>query len=67
MKKSRDKGELLLLQKEYRAGRTTEQDLTEEQIIELKELYKTQIKFLEESIEKDKKEIIKIREKLSAN
>ncbi len=58
---------LLELQKAYRSGAIREQDLSEEQIKQLKKLYKTQIDFLKASVEKDKEEIIKIRKKLSIN
>ena len=59
--------ELLKLQKEYRTGKIKENDISKEKLEELKQLYIKEIKLLEESIEDDKKKIIKIRKEISQN
>ena len=56
--------ELIKLQTMFREGLIKEEDLSEDVIKQLEELYHNQIKNLEQSIEKDKQEIIKIRNKL---
>jgi len=58
------KNELLELQKKYRNGEIKEENMSKEEIQQLKELYKQQIKILEESIEEDKNKILEIRKKL---
>ena len=61
-----EKEEVLLeLQKKYRKGIIKEEDLTIKEILGLKKLYKKQIKYLEKSIEEDKKKIIEMRKKYS--
>ena len=57
--------ELLELQKKYRKGLIKEEDIPEDQVKDLKELYKKQIKIVNESIEEDKKKIIEIKKKLN--
>ena len=56
--------ELEELQKMFKEGKIKEEDIPEEQRKALKELYHKQIKALEDSIEKDRQEIIKIRKQL---
>lgn len=55
---------LLKLQKLYRKGVIKEDEIPEEQLNDLKELYKEQIYFLETSIEADKQMILRIKNKL---
>ena len=50
--------ELLKLQKKFRKGLIKEEDLTSDELKQLKELYKKQIDYIENSIEEDKKEIL---------
>ena len=57
----KEKKELLKLQKEYRKGNIKVEDIPEEQLKKLIELYKMQIDYLKKSIENDKKEIIQIK------
>ena len=52
------------LQKLYRYGEIKEKDIPEQQLKELKKLYHEQISFLENSIEADKQEILKIKKQL---
>ena len=59
--------ELLELQRKYRNGHITEKEIPKDKLEKLKELYNNQIKFLEYSIEEDKKEILKIRKGLYKN
>lgn len=54
---------LLKLQKLYRKGVIKEDEIPEEQLNDLKELYKEQIYFLETSIEADKQTILRIKNK----
>ena len=54
---------LLKLQKLYRKGVIKEDEIPEEQLNDLKELYKEQIYFLETSIEADKQKILRIKNK----
>jgi hypothetical protein len=61
----KDNLELLKLQKEFRSGKIKEEDIPKEQLEKLKELYQSQIEFLENSIESDKQKILDIRRKLS--
>ena len=56
--------ELLELQKKYRSGLIKEKDIPKNQLKDLKELYKKQIKIINDSIEEDKRKIIEIRKKL---
>lgn len=56
--------ELLKLQKRFRSGEIKEEDLSSREIQQLKELYKKQIDFIKESIENDKKEIIRLKRKI---
>lgn len=56
--------ELLKLQKGFRSGEIKEEDLSSREIQQLKELYKKQIDFIKESIENDKKEIIRLKRKI---
>lgn len=53
--------ELIELQKKYRKGIIREEDIPKDILKDLKELYHRQIKYLQESIEYDKKKILKIR------
>ena len=55
--------ELLELQKKFKEGKFNEDEITEEQIKDLKDLYKKQIRDLEEAIEEDRKQILKILKK----
>ena len=55
---------LLKLQKEYRNGLIREDDLSSEELEQLKELYKKQIDYIEDSIEKDKQEILNLKRKI---
>ena len=59
--------ELLELQNKYRKGIIKEEDIPEDKLKKLKNLYKTQIKLIEDSIEKEKQEIIKIKKKIEGN
>lgn len=59
--------ELLELQNKYRNGIIKEEDIPEDKLEKLKNLYKTQIKLIEDSIEKEKQEIIKIKKKIEGN
>ena len=59
--------ELLELQNKYRKGIIKEEDIPEDKLEKLKNLYKTQIKLIEDSIEKEKQEIIKIKKKIEGN
>ena len=56
--------ELLKLQRRFRSGEIKEEDLLSREIQKLKELYKKQIDFIKESIENDKKEIIRLKRKI---
>ena len=56
--------ELIRLQKMYREGLIKEEDLSEEVIDALENLYNNQIDNLKKSIERDKQEIIKIRKSI---
>ena len=53
--------ELLKLQKDFRSGKIKEEDIPQEQLEQLKELYNIQIEFLEKSIECDKQKILNIK------
>ena len=55
---------LLELQKLFRNGIIKENDISKEQLHELKKLYHEQINFLENSIEIDKQKILKIKNQL---
>ena len=59
--------ELLELQNKYRNGIIKEEDIPEDKLEKLKNLYKTQIKLIEDSTEKEKQEIIKIKKKIEGN
>ena len=56
--------ELFKLQKLFRAGMITENQIPELQLRELKNLYHKQISGLENSIETDKQRILKIKSQL---
>lgn len=56
--------ELLKLQKKYRKGQIREEDLSKEQLCRLEELYKVQIAILDNAIENDKREIIRLKKKI---
>ena len=58
--------ELINLQKQYRQGNIKEEDIPEEKLVKLTELYRQQIKLLEKSILEDKREILEIRKKLKS-
>ena len=56
--------ELVKIQTMFRDGLIKEEDLSDDVIKELEELYHNQIESLKKSIEKDRQEIIKIRKKI---
>lgn len=56
--------ELLKLQKKFRKGQIKEEDLAKEDLHRLVELYKAQIAILDDAIEKDKREIIRLKKKI---
>ena len=60
-----EKKELLKLQIEYRKGNIKVENIPEEQLQKLIELYKIQINYLKKSIENDRKKITNIRRKLT--
>lgn len=60
-----DYDELINLQKKYKEGKIKEQDIPIGKLNQLKELYYKQISIMENSIEKDKDEILKIRKRIS--
>lgn len=53
--------ELLKLQKKFRNGLIKEEDLSSEELRQLKEFYKKQIEYMDNSIEEDKKEILSLK------
>lgn len=55
---------LLELQKLFRSGNIKENDISEEQLHELKKLYNEQIVFLKNSIEADRQKMLKIKNQL---
>ena len=59
--------ELLKLQKKFRKGLIKEEDLSSEELRQLKELYKKQIEYMDNSIEEDKKEILILKRKIGKN
>lgn len=61
----KNKKELLNLQKDFRSGKIKEEEIPQEQLEKLKELYNIQIDFLEKSIECDKQKILNIKRRLS--
>ena len=56
--------DLIKLQTMFRNGLVKEEDLSEDVIKQLEELYHSQIKDLKQSIEQDKQEIIRIRKNM---
>ena len=56
--------ELLKLQKKFRKGQIKEEDLSKEDLHRLVELYKAQIAILDDAIEKDRREIIRLKKKI---
>ena len=60
-----EKKELLKLQIEYRKRNIKVENIPEEQLQKLIELYKIQINYLKKSIENDRKKITNIRRKLT--
>ena len=58
------KQHLLKLQKEFEENKISEEDLSDEQVLELKELYKTQINRLKEKFEINRKKAINLRKEL---
>lgn len=56
--------ELLKLQKKYRKGQIREKDLSKKELCRLEELYKVQIAIIDKAIENDKREIIRLKEKI---
>ena len=56
--------ELLKLQKKFRKGQIKEEDLAKEDLHRLVELYKAQIAILDDAIEKDRREIIRLKKKI---
>lgn len=56
--------ELLKLQKKFRRGQIKEEDLAKEDLHRLEELYKAQIAILDDAIEKDRREIIRLKKKM---
>lgn len=59
--------ELLKLEKKFRKGLIKEEDLSSEELRQLKELYKKQIEYMNNSIEEDKKEILNLKRKIGKN
>lgn len=59
--------ELLKLQKKFRNGLINEEDLSSGELKRLKELYKKQIMYIDNSIENDTNEILKLRRKIGKN
>lgn len=58
------KQHLLKLQKEFEENKISEENLSDEQVVELKELYKTQIERLKEKFEFNRKKAIKLRKEV---
>lgn len=58
------KQHLLKLQKEFEENKISEEDLSDEQVLELKELYKTQINRLKEKFEINREKAINLRKEL---
>lgn len=56
--------ELLELQKKYQSGQIKEEEIPENQLQDLKQLYKNQIDILENSIKEDRQKILKIKKRL---
>lgn len=56
--------ELIKIQTMFREGLIKEEDLSEDVIKQLEELYNRQIENLKQAIEKNKQEIIRIRNKI---
>ncbi len=59
--------ELLKLQRKYMKNEIQESEIPEEKVEQLKELFREQIKIVEELIEQDKQKILVIRRKLMNN
>ena len=60
-----NKSELLELQEKFRKKEIKEENIPQDKLKLLKELYNEQIKSLEEDIEHNKQEILKIRKRIS--
>ena len=56
--------ELLKLQKKFRNGLIKEEDISGEDLNRLKELYKKQIEYINNSIENDRNEILRLKRKI---
>ena len=59
--------ELLELQKKFRRGIIKEEDIPEDVVKDLEDLYKKQIQYLEDEIKKDKEKIIQIKRRQKNN
>ena len=59
--------ELLKLKRKYMKNEIQESEIPEEKVEQLKELFREQIKIVEELIEQDKQKILVIRRKLMNN
>ena len=55
--------ELLMLQKRYMKNEIKESEISKEKVEQLKELFRKQIKIVEQLIEDDKQKILKMRKK----
>ena len=55
--------ELLMLQKRYMKNEINESEIPKEKVEQLKELFRKQIKIVEQLIENDKQKILKMKKK----
>jgi len=62
-----EEGRILELQRLYRSGKMQEIDIAKEDVIKLKELYKTQIEKTKISIANYKRKIMNVRKQLASN
>ena len=65
LKYNDESSELLELQIKFESGKIKEEDLSEEQVENLKELYKNQIADLNQAIDNYKNRILKLKERLN--
>lgn len=65
LKYNNESSELLELQIKFESGKIEEEDLSEEQVENLKELYKNQIGDLNQAIDNYKNRILKLKERLN--
>ena len=61
----KDFDEMIEFQKKYRDGKIKEKEIPNRKLIELKKLYNMQIELLQESIEEDKRKILKLRKNIN--